>query len=146
MVRGVRGVVARNPAGWTFESGNTVATHSMSLTLMYLEDQLTTVKAAVLQRNRRATMTEMNEGGTIMGMLRVISSRGDDRQFWNEQEALGGDAEAMAALREAERIFAQERARGARAFRVEPGKPVERLEQFDAQAPQIVMVPRVVGG
>jgi len=59
MVRGVRGVVARNPAGWTFESGNTVATHSMSLTLMYLEDQLTSVKAAVLQRNRRATMTEM---------------------------------------------------------------------------------------
>jgi hypothetical protein len=118
----------------------------MSVTLMYLEDQLTTVTAAVLQRNRRATMTEMNEGGTIMGMLRIISSHGDDRQFWNEQEALGGDAEAMAALREAERIFAQERARGARAFRVEPGKPVERLEQFDAQAPQIVMVPRVVGG
>ena len=146
MVRGVRGIVARNPAGWTFKSGNTVATHSMSVTLMYLEDQLTSVKAAVLQRNRRAIMTEMNEGGTIMGMLRVISSHGDDRQFWNEQEALGGDAEAMAALKEAERIFAQERARGARAFRVEPGKPVERLEQFDAQAPQIVMVPRVVGG
>ena len=146
MVRDVRGVVARNPAGWIFRSGNTVATHSMSVTLMYLEDQLTSVKAAVLQRNRRVIMTEMNEGGTIMGMLRVISSHGDDRQFWNEQEALGGDAEAMAALKEAERIFAQERARGARAFRVEPGKPVERLEQFDAQAPQIVMVPRVVGG
>jgi hypothetical protein len=87
-----------------------------------------------------------NEGGTVMGMIRIISRRGDDRQFWNEQDALAGDVEAMAALREAERIFAQERARGAKAFRVEPGKPIELLEQFDAEAPQIVMIPRVVGG
>jgi len=81
-----------------------------------------------------------------MGMLRVISKRGDNRLRWNEQDALAGDPEAMAAIQEAERIFARERARGATAFRVEPGKPVERLEQFDAQASQIIMVPRVVGG
>ena len=81
-----------------------------------------------------------------MGMLRIISKRGDDRLCWSEQDALAGDTEAMAAIREAERIFAQERAKGATAFRVEPGKPVERLEQFDVQASQIVMVPRVVGG
>ncbi len=81
-----------------------------------------------------------------MGMLRVISKRGDNRLRWNEQDALAGDAEAMAAIQEAERIFARERARGATAFRVEPGKPVERLEQFDAQASQIIIVPRVIGG
>ena len=81
-----------------------------------------------------------------MGMLRVISKRGDDCVQWNEQDALAGDAEAMAAIHEAERIFALERARGATAFRVEPGKPVERLEQFNPQAEQIIMVPRVVGG
>src|SRR6266567_6741616 len=81
-----------------------------------------------------------------MGMLRIISCRGDDRRLWNEQDALAGDAEAIAALREVERIFAQERARGATAFRVEAGKPVERLGQFDPQATQIIMVPRVVGG
>jgi hypothetical protein len=86
------------------------------------------------------------ERGTVMGMLRIISKRGDDHQFWNEQDALAGDVEAIAALKEAERIFAQERARGASAFRVEPGKSIELLEQFDAEAPQIVMVPRVVGG
>jgi len=79
-----------------------------------------------------------------MGMLRVISKRGDDRLRWNEQDALAGDAEAIAAIREAERIFAQERARGVTALRVEAGKPVERLEQFDPQASQIIMVPRVV--
>ena len=81
-----------------------------------------------------------------MGMLRIISKRGDNRLRWDEQDALAGDPEAMAAIREAERIFARERARGATAFRVEPGKPVERIEQFDAQASQIILVPRVVGG
>jgi hypothetical protein len=81
-----------------------------------------------------------------MGMLRIISRRGDERLLWNEQDAVGGDAEARAAIAEAERIFARERARGATAFRVEAGKPVERLEQFDPQAEQIILVPRVVGG
>jgi len=79
-------------------------------------------------------------------MLRIISKRGDERLLWNEQDALASDAEALAALREAERIFPRERARGATAFRVEPEKPVERLEQFDQQASQIILVPRVVGG
>ncbi len=81
-----------------------------------------------------------------MGMLRIISKHGDDRMFWKEQDAIAGDAEALAAVREAERIFASERARGATAFRVEAGKPTARLEQFDPHAEQIVMVPRVVGG
>lgn len=79
-------------------------------------------------------------------MLRIMSRRGDDRVTWDEQKALVGDAEAIAAIREAERIFAQERAKGATAFRVETGKPIERIEHFDATAEQIVMVPRVVGG
>jgi hypothetical protein len=86
------------------------------------------------------------KGEPAMGMLRVISKHGDDRVQWNEQDARAGDAEAMAAIREAERIFAQERARGASAFRVEAGKPAERVEQFDPQAEQIILVPRVVGG
>ena len=73
----------------------------------------------------------MLEGGTAMGLLRVICKRGDDRLHWNEQDAQAGDAEANAAIREAERIFARERARGATAYRLEAGKPVERLEQFD---------------
>ncbi len=79
-------------------------------------------------------------------MLRVMSRRGDDRITWDEQKALTGDLEAAAAIREAERIFAQERAKGATAFRVEPGKPAQRIDQFDRTAEQIIMVPRVVGG
>ena len=81
-----------------------------------------------------------------MGMLRVMSRRGDDRITWDQQRVLSGDPEALAAIREAERIFAQERAKGATAFKVDTGKPVERIEQFDRTAEQILLVPRVVGG
>src|SRR5579883_878056 len=86
------------------------------------------------------------EGGTTVGMLRVMSRRGDDRVTWDEQKALAGDTEAQAAIREAERIFAQERAKGATAFRIETGKPAQRIDEFDKTAEQIVLVPRVVGG
>ncbi|HEX6778181.1 MAG TPA: hypothetical protein VF099_08265 [Ktedonobacterales bacterium] len=81
-----------------------------------------------------------------MGTLRIMSRRGDDRVAWDLQKAEVGDPEALAAIREAERIFTEERARGATAFKVEPGKPIERIERFDQTAEQIVMVPRVVGG
>lgn len=81
-----------------------------------------------------------------MGMLRVMSHRGDDRVEWDLKKVEMIDAEAVAAVREAERIFDEERARGATAFKVVPGKPVERIESFDRTAEQIVIVPRVVGG
>ncbi len=86
------------------------------------------------------------EGGMTVGMLRVMSRRGDDRVTWDKQKVSVGDVEAIAAVREAERIFAQERAKGATAFRISPGQPSERIEQFDQTAEQIVLVPRVVGG
>jgi hypothetical protein len=81
-----------------------------------------------------------------MGMLRIMSRRGDERIVWDNEKAQTNDFEAVAAIREAERIFNEERARGATAFKVESGIPVERIEQFDRTAEQIVMVPRVVGG
>jgi hypothetical protein len=79
-------------------------------------------------------------------MLRVMSRRGDDRVNWDQQKVLEGDLEAIAAVREAERIFAQERTKGATAFRLDPGKPIQRIDTFDETAEQIVLVPRVVGG
>lgn len=81
-----------------------------------------------------------------MGMLRVMSRNGDDRVAWDILKAEVGDKEALAAVREAERIFSEERARGATAFKVETGKAPTRLDRFDQTAEQIIMVPRVVGG
>jgi hypothetical protein len=57
-----------------------------------------------------------------------------------------GDPEALAAVREAERIFEEQRSRGATAFKVEPDKPAQRLDTFDRTAEQIIVVPRVAGG
>ncbi len=81
-----------------------------------------------------------------MGILRVMSRRGDDQIRWDEQQLLAGDHEACAAIQEAERIFAAERAKGSTAFRLEPGQSAQRIAEFDATATQIILVPRVVGG
>ncbi len=81
-----------------------------------------------------------------MGMLRVLSQRGDDTVTWNSEKAEQGDPEAVAAVREAERIFAETRARGGTAYVVGRERPPVQIEQFDPQADQIVMVPRVIGG
>jgi hypothetical protein len=81
-----------------------------------------------------------------MGTLRVLTKRGDDKVAWDTEKVAVGDPEAVAAVKEAERIFADERARGATAFRVAPGDPATRIERFDPDAQEIVMVPRVVGG
>ncbi|MAG35714.1 MAG: hypothetical protein CL878_05645 [Dehalococcoidia bacterium] len=81
-----------------------------------------------------------------MATIRVISSRGDVQARWDIERAETGDGEAQAAVLAAERIFQRERARGATAFRLQPGEPAERIDHFDWTAEQIVVVPRVTGG
>lgn len=81
-----------------------------------------------------------------MHVLRVLSRRGDESHTWDPQLATEGDPEAQAAVREAERIFAAERARGSSAWRVQPGEPTTRVERFDPQSDHIVIVPQVIGG
>jgi len=81
-----------------------------------------------------------------MAVLRVLSRQGDTAFEWDVAGVREGNAEASAAVREAERIFAEQRARGATAFRLWPGRPAERIDSFDPQAEHIVIVPRVAGG
>jgi hypothetical protein len=82
-----------------------------------------------------------------MGVLAIMSWRGHTEVAWDEKAAETGDADALAAVREAERIFREERARGAVAFKViSPDAPAERIDVFDRTAEQIVMVPRMAGG
>ena len=81
-----------------------------------------------------------------MAELRVLSAHGDAIVEWDGRKVEAGEAEALAAVREAERIFAEQRGRGATAFRVSPDRPAERIDQFDPAAEQIVVVPRVAGG
>ncbi len=81
-----------------------------------------------------------------MSKLRVISALGDRTVMWDREKAAEGDLEAAAAVKEAERIFNEARARGAVAFRVQANEPGTRMDTFDEKAEQIVMVPRMVGG
>jgi hypothetical protein len=81
-----------------------------------------------------------------MGKLRILSSQGDETVVWDEELVKTGDPEALEAVREAERIFEEKRRRGAIAFQVLPDTPPQKLERFDPEATQIILVPRVVGG
>jgi hypothetical protein len=81
-----------------------------------------------------------------MAILRVLSAAGDTQYRWDITEVERGDADAVAAVQEAERIFIEHRASGASAFRVSPGRTAERLDRFDPQAEHVVLVPRVAGG
>lgn len=81
-----------------------------------------------------------------MSRLRVLCARGDVAVEWDATRVQEGDAEALEAVHEAERIFEEQRLRGATAFRVLPNVPAERLEHFDPRAEQIVVVPRIAGG
>jgi hypothetical protein len=66
--------------------------------------------------------------------------------MWDQKQAETGDPEAQEAVREAERIFQEALKNGATAFRVSSGTPATKLDRFDPEADQIVMVPRVAGG
>jgi hypothetical protein len=81
-----------------------------------------------------------------MAKLRILSSAGDSIVEWDAARVQQGDPDALAAVREAERIFAEQRARGATAFVVAPDAPARRLDQFDPAAEHVVLVPRVAGG
>jgi len=81
-----------------------------------------------------------------MAKLRILSHQGDTTVEWDVERAEIGDPEALEAIKEAERIFEEQKAKGATAFKVTPSEPAKKLERFDKTAEQIVMVPRVAGG
>jgi hypothetical protein len=81
-----------------------------------------------------------------MSTLYVLSSRGDRRVTWEARNVEAGDPEALAAIAEAEAIFARERNRGSSAFKLMPGEPAVRIDNFDRTAEEIVIIPRMAGG
>lgn len=81
-----------------------------------------------------------------MDMRRRVARQGAARAPGDLPTAAGGDPEAVAAVREAQRLVAAARAWGAAASRSEADRSSERLERFDQAAAPIVVLPRVVGG
>jgi hypothetical protein len=78
--------------------------------------------------------------------MRILNGSGDTSIWWDPDRLAASDPEAEAAVREAERIFAQARANGAVAFRINADRPATRLQEFDRTAEEILIVPAMVGG
>jgi hypothetical protein len=78
--------------------------------------------------------------------LRVLNGGGDSSIQWDRDRVAVGDPEAVAAVAEAERVFARARATGSLAFRVKRGSPAQRVETFDPTAHEVLVIPAMVGG
>jgi hypothetical protein len=81
-----------------------------------------------------------------LSVLRILNGSGDTSLWWDRDGLAASDPEAEAAVREAERVFAQARADGAVAFRINADQPATRLHEFDPTAEEILIVPPMVGG
>jgi len=81
----------------------------------------------------------------MMSVLRILNGSGDTSVSW-DPEQVGTDPEASAAVAEAERLFARARAAGAVAFRISADRPATRLDTFDPEAEEILVIPAMVGG
>lgn len=82
-----------------------------------------------------------------MASLSILNASGDTTVTWDERAFAAGEAAAQAAVAEAERLFAEARAAGGEAFRVQAGALAERVSVLEPRtSTDVVIVPRMVGG
>ena len=82
-----------------------------------------------------------------MASLSILNASGDTTIRWDEHAFAAGNSEAQAAVAEAERLFAEARAAGGEAFRVQAGSLAQRVATLEPTAgDDIMVVPRMVGG
>ena len=82
-----------------------------------------------------------------MASLSVLNASGDTTVKWNERAFAEGNPEAQAAVAEAERLFAEARARVAEAFLLRQGEVAARVTTLNpASDEDVVIIPRMVGG
>jgi len=118
-----------------------------SVALMPLPIPYTDSGRRCLSRHQHRWPTRQQRASRNMGVLRVMSKRGDDQVSWDTVAFVAGDPEAVAAVAEAQRLFTCARDAGVVAFAVDPTtKDSMRLVAFDVLQPQIVLIPRFIGG
>ena len=87
------------------------------------------------------------EGHESMPSLRILNASGDTCISWDTEAYAAGDPEAVAAVEEAERLFAAARAAGGEAFQVEAGAPARRLTRLTpTMTEDVLVIPPMVGG
>lgn len=82
-------------------------------------------------------------------ILRRLCEQGDAVTAWETGADLDQDAEAQAAVREAEQIFREALGRGDVAFAVEPGQAPRKIERWGGEAEEaseVIITPRLMGG
>lgn len=80
-----------------------------------------------------------------MAGLSVLNGSGHTAIKWNPTAVAEGDPEALEAVHEAERVFAEHMAKGATALIVRPGVPAVRTDRIHLEE-DVVIVPRIAGG
>jgi hypothetical protein len=80
-----------------------------------------------------------------MASLTVLNAGGDTQVTWDDRALADGDADALNAVAEAERLFAAARAAGAEAFVVRQGSLARRVTTLERDQ-DMVIIPRMVGG
>ena len=82
-----------------------------------------------------------------MASLSVLNASGDTTVTWNERAFAEDESEAVAAVTEAEHLFAEARANGAEAFLLRRGEVATRVTRLNpAMNEDVVIIPRMVGG
>ncbi|MBI3910407.1 MAG: hypothetical protein HY320_05670 [Armatimonadetes bacterium] len=73
-----------------------------------------------------------------MGLLLIMNSRGDTRVAWDVADA--------GSLDRARRMVEEAYAQGKGVFRLDEAGVATRLKEFDPEAREIVVIPRLRGG
>lgn len=82
-------------------------------------------------------------------IIRRMCEQGDAVTTWETGTDIENDAEAQAAVHEAERIFREALVRGDVPFAIDADKGPVKLDRWDArakEADEIVIAPRLMGG
>ena len=82
-----------------------------------------------------------------MAQLKVLGGKGHTTTTWDPAKVETGNPEALAAVREAEKIVHEAQARGAALFEINPQtKKGAKVDKFDPQAEETLVVLPIAGG
>jgi len=82
-----------------------------------------------------------------MSIIKVMGDSGHNKVRWDPGAVKARDSDALAAVREAERLFNEAREKGASAFTVDPvTHQTTRIDEFDPDAEETIVALPLAGG
>lgn len=118
---------------------------SLSLKLIYKKTTNSSLEVASVGGinffpDRQSPTGDANKTQEVktVGVMKIMGKSGHSTVTW--------DPAVEQLVKEAERIFKEQRQKGAAGFAIDVDKKTRRIDKFDPTAREIVMVPRIVGG